>query len=130
MRRLYKMPPREKIDTHELAWAAGLFDGEGHVAAKRGKRKHDPQRLVYRVVILDIRQKDRRVLDRFVKAVGAGKVYGPYRKNKISDFRYFCYMLCSFYKVEKVIRLLWPWLSPIKRAQASTAIHNWRNEPR
>jgi hypothetical protein len=52
----------------ELSGAAGFFDGEGCFSyAVKG-----------RYACVTIMQVDRRVLDRFLNAVGVGKVFGPY----------------------------------------------------
>jgi len=121
------------IDTHELAWAAGFFDGEGHIAYKRGARNNDPQRYIWKNIILEIAQKDRFVLDRFQKAVNCGAVYGPYRNganDKNKGFYSYRYVASSFYKIRDAVNLMWPWLSPLKRIQAEEAITGWLNEPR
>lgn len=57
-----------------------------------------------------ISQKDREVLDRFQRAVGAGKIC-------ISRgmFYYYIYTL----KADKVLSQLWPYLSRIKKEQAT-----------
>lgn len=60
------------IDGVEIAWAAGLFEGEGSlsVMAKKGGRP---------AIQLSITSTDHDVLERFTVVVNAGKVYGPYR---------------------------------------------------
>lgn len=100
----------------ELAWAAGLFDGEGHVGSRtegRGRHAH--------VALIDISQNDRRVLDRFRDAVGHGKVYGPYRQRegRNPQFHYAAY---RFEKVQAIMAMLWEFLAPVKRAQAAAAL--------
>jgi hypothetical protein len=72
---------RVKVVTsnRELAWAAGFFDGEGHV----GISTQEEPSGTYRYPILIINQTDRRPLERFQHAVGIGRIYGPYdRKNE------------------------------------------------
>lgn len=58
----------DDIPETERAWAAGFFDGEGSATYIKARRKLE----------VSAKQVDRRPLDRFVKAVGWGKVYGPY----------------------------------------------------
>ena len=52
-----------------IAWAAGLFEGEGTVIAF-GSRKHQ------RSLALSMTDED--VVLRFAATIGAGKIYGPY----------------------------------------------------
>lgn len=94
------------MTTHELAWAAGFFDGEGSVFLSAKKQPR-----------LNIGQNDRAVLDRFLAAVGVGRVNGPYRGK---DFYYF--QTTTFEKTQAVIALLWKYLSPVKRAQAARVL--------
>ena len=121
------------IDTHELAWAAGFFDGEGHIRYKRGDRHNERTRYTWKNILLEVAQKDRRSLDRLQKALGCGKVYGPYRNGAIgSNKEHYAYRfcLCGFYDIKAAIDAIWPWLGEIKREQASIAINGWINEPR
>jgi hypothetical protein len=55
----------------ELAWAAGLFEGEGSVSLML-KASGRPS------IQLCLTTTDRDVIDRFALIVGAGKIYGPY----------------------------------------------------
>jgi hypothetical protein len=62
----------------EMAWAAGLFDGEGCVSASHAegrKRKDGTQRTYPRLYVGNT---DVRLLIRFQQAVGVGKIHGPY----------------------------------------------------
>lgn len=104
----------------ELAWAAGLFDGEGWVGGdepKRGKRLR-----------LNLSQNDRYVLDRFKAAVGVGNVtgpYGPYQraldKNR-NRKPHFQYDTQDRYHIWEIYSMLKPYLSPIKCQQFEIAI--------
>jgi hypothetical protein len=99
-------------DTHELAWAAGLCDGEGWIGTYRRGAKRRLQ------VRLQITQIDRYVLDRFRAAVGTGKVRGPFSDHRPRHSPKFGYEAISCQQVQAVIAMLWRWLSPVKRAQA------------
>lgn len=55
----------------ELAWAAGFLDGEGNCRCwSDGKHSYPRMQLT--------QKDDTEPLERFVEAVGVGKVYGPY----------------------------------------------------
>ena len=113
------------MNTHELAWAAGFFDGEGHIGVHVGD--HSQGRPWKRIdLYLSISQVDRRVLDRFRDAVGVGSVNGPYihpsvaaRKNE--QPRYY-FTTAKFEHIQAVVAMLWQFLSPVKREQALSAL--------
>lgn len=73
------------MNKEDLAWAAGFFEGEGHVkAAKRGKNKW---------FAVEVAQVYREPLDKLVNIFG-GKVYGPYgpySSNKQAYYQYIIY---------------------------------------
>lgn len=95
------------MNREELAWAAGLFDGEGHSSPRYGATR------IYQRV--DVGQKNREVLDRFAAAVGVGKVSGPHvnAKGHIM-YRYAAY---GFEKTQAIAAMLWSWLSRVKKEQ-------------
>ena len=102
----------------ELAWAAGFFDGEGHVGCciHRSKTQNDFKRLT-----LTIAQVDRQVLDRFQQAVGVGTVNGPYEHGK-NRTRYFIYQGSTTSHVLEIHKLLEPFLSTVKQEQFINAL--------
>lgn len=118
-------------DSHyELAWAAGFWDGEGcmNFTDNLGTLA-DGSRKRYRQWHAVIGQKNRRVLDRFQKAVGMGKVYGPYKssiKNLVKPPEETAYnyqwRVGSVNDVTALGMLLWPWLSEEKREQIVTKL--------
>lgn len=113
------------LNREELAWAAGLFDGEGYIGCRIIKRTRGgwPQGQLK----LSISQNDRQVLDRFQLACGGlGKVLGPYKSCKPGNIHY-DYQTQKFETVQQVICLLWPWLSPVKKQQATNACRKIRS---
>jgi hypothetical protein len=102
-----------QFDTHELAWAAGFFDGEGSIFYRGRKRRE---------LTLTVAQADRRPLDRFVKTVQIGSVRGPYKPRYKNGKPYYVYSIASHLRVQAVIAMLWKWLSEPKREQASGAL--------
>jgi hypothetical protein len=93
----------------ELAWAAGFFDGEGHIS-RRVNDAAPPQVIVGQ-------HYDPVCLHRFQAAVlGIGKVYGPYiYKTKPNNGPAFMYKVSSFENGQAVIAMLWKFLSEPKR---------------
>jgi hypothetical protein len=90
----------------ELAWAAGFFDGEGHVGFLQ--RTCDMQ--------IGISQNTREVLARFQAAVGLGHVNGPY-KSPWAKNPYYTFNLGGHRGVVQVMERLAPWLSLPKLEQ-------------
>lgn len=113
----------------ELLWAAGFFDGEGHAAFRRSARYCDKQRRVYQTSMIDIRQKDRRVLDRFAAAVGCGKIYGPYFNKNFPNSGYFCLAIGKGKDVVAVAEKLLPYVSAVKKGQLFSVIKGWNERP-
>ena len=99
-----------KYNHTELAWAAGLFDGEGYV----GWVKNCGMRL-------SIGQVHRYVLERFMSAVGVGKIVGPYAfKQRIDGYNRkprYDYVTQTHESIQAIACVLWPHLSAVKREQ-------------
>ncbi len=100
----------------EIAWAAGFFDGEGTTAVIKAKGR------VHFRLSLSITQFDPDSLHRFQKAVGAGRVYGPYGRR-------WSYSAQKAKDVHNILDLLWPYLGNIKRDQANAAIEKHNDNP-
>jgi hypothetical protein len=101
------------MDRHELAWAAGFFDGEGW-AAKRKPRGVGAQ----------INQADndgvQSALTRFQDALGGlGRIGGPVRKPDRKDL--YRWVVSSNGDVQLLLDLLKPWLGPVKLLQLASA---------
>jgi len=93
----------------EIAWCAGLFDGEGCTSVLKAQRDK------YAYVRMSISQKTPEVLERFQKTVGHGKIYKAETREMYS---------LDIYKHEDVadtLNQLWPFLSEVKKKQALVA---------
>lgn len=99
----------------ELAWAAGFFDGEGSSGYY-----HQNQRISACVV-----QKDRRPLDRFLAAVGFGKIYMP-GANPNHCYRW---QVTSTRGVKQLYDILKPFLSTPKIEQFESTLQQHRDRP-
>ncbi len=95
------------LDTHELAWAAGLFDAEGSAGAYRTRNHYSP-----RLSLSQAGEVRPEVLERFHSAVGGkGCFIGPVR-----GYLYYWYTH-RFETIQAASAMLWPWLSRPKRVQ-------------
>lgn len=104
------------MNTEELAWAAGFFDGEGHVRFDdRGSRSID----------LAISQNHIQPLMRFRAAVGLGSVGGPYRSNNPKAQPSWEYRSSRWAEIQQIACMLWPWLCDVKREQFRSVLERY-----
>ena len=100
------------MDRHDLAWAAGFFDGEGW--ANRSGRG----------VQARINQADPhgmpQVLLKFQRSVGVGRLKGPTFEEGKQDL--YGWEATSRRDISRVADLIGPWLCPAKRAEFEAAL--------
>jgi hypothetical protein len=107
----------ESLDTHELAWAAGLFDGEGSTYVGNQIRPDRPRN--GKVLRMALTMTDFESVRRFHAALGGlGQVVGPYPLGKTQLLPQIRWQVGSFEYAQMVIAILWRWLGPAKREQA------------
>lgn len=94
----------------DLAWAAGLFEGEGsfylHTSGKDGKN-------VYCKASLGMTDQD--VVERFASIVGFGAIYTNQLKSGKTNYKW---AVASFEYVQAVVCLLWSQLGERRKAKA------------
>jgi hypothetical protein len=113
-RSLPRLPDPSRSARTELAWAAGLFDGEGSASICGPASRQYVQ--------LEIPQSSAgampETLQRFRAAVGAGWLNGPYPpRSPWSRLPQYRWTLGAREDVGRVLSLLWPHLSAVKRDQ-------------
>lgn len=110
------------------AWAAGFFDGEGWIGLVAAVRRQDGYR--WRRLRASVSQKgdgsqSADVLLRLQDALGGrGRIEQHGRGGS------FKWVAADRDAVTDVMRLIWPWLGSVKRAQARTAIDAFDAQPR
>lgn len=98
--------PRLKINREELAWAAGFFDGEGHI--RYGEYRNTSGGIKSTGMRTHIPQIDPRPLQRFQAAVlGIGIIDGPRRSLNPNHSAQWLWRAASFEDVQAVIAPLW-----------------------
>jgi hypothetical protein len=99
----------------EIAWAAGLFEGEGSITGSGGR--------------LDVRVKmtDEPVVRHFAKVMDCGRVYGPYNYEYRDGSKRKPHWVWVAVSTEAfdVLQILWPWLGERRRAQALAVAWTW-----
>ena len=114
------LPERAASHDEMLAWAAGLFDGDGSTCFER-----HGTRAGYRRAEMAITQTSRAgvpaVLLRFRELFGVGHINGPYGGSTEREpvYRWKAHKLSE---IEAIGQLLWPRLGAVKRMQASNVI--------
>lgn len=108
-------PLEERSRTTEIAWATGLFDGEGSTSLAGPSDRP--------FVKLELSQSSATgvplLLKRFQAAVAAGFIGGPYApRNAWARLPQYRWSLGARDEVERVLELMWPLLSTHKRDQA------------
>jgi hypothetical protein len=92
------------FDTHELAWCAGFFDGEGSTYSQLQSARDRKYINVH--ITLDVAQVNPLLLHKFNNAIGG---YGWFHTSKLRT--------AKFEHVQYIMCLLWKWLGPIKKEQ-------------
>jgi hypothetical protein len=98
------MPTREE----EIAWAAGLFEGEGTITASN-------EQFVVRLV-----NTDEAIVRRLADIVPFGTIYGPYNRQERDGFRRkpIWVWIAARENGLDALALMWPWLSDRRRKRA------------
>ena len=93
----------------DIAWAAGLFEGEGCISVGSKRRPtHAPR--------VSLSTTDEDVVRRFAVIVRCGRVSGPHRKGKYKPF--WLWKTGTFEHFQYIVCLLWYWLCNRRRQRA------------
>ena len=95
----------------ELAWAGGLFEGEGSISDARNCP----------VIAVDMTDED--TVRRFYEIIGFGNVNGPYlSKTRTNRKPHWTWRVSGLHRVQAVIAALWPWLGKRRKQQVRAVI--------
>lgn len=111
-------PPRAWAE--DIAWAAGLFEGEGCVGLNKGHTRALP---TARHIYARITMTDEDVVRKFAKIMN-WRVYGPYNHGKAHHKSQWATMASNFEQVQAMVAMFWPWLGSRRREQARGALRN------
>lgn len=102
----------------ERAWAAGFFDGEGHVAPRKVHMKSknpDLQLALYSYMDVAQTKDGEKMLTRFGRAVGGfGKIMGY---KSLSGKIAYHWRITDLGELQTIAGVLWPYLCDTKKAQ-------------
>lgn len=107
----------ENWSRENLAWAAGLFEGEGCITIS-GKPPHG------RRVVLELGMTDEDVVRKFGAIMGVGHVGGPYhpRTRPLHHKSHWRWTVTGGKQAQAVLAALWPFLCSRRQAKAIEAI--------
>lgn len=104
-----------KPDPLAVAWAAGLFEGEGCISTYNNGQS------AKRYWQLELRMTDEDIVRRLHEVLGVGSVYGPYEQ-KASTKPFWQLNVRKQEEVRQVLELLYPYLGERRRARADEAL--------
>ena len=104
------MSAAQNWSRENLAWAGGLFEGEGCITTRNGG------------ITLKIAMTDRDVLERFLSIVGMGKISGP-RIFKTAHYKpQWIWYVCGAHHSQALLAALWCFLGERRKTKAAEAI--------
>jgi len=107
----------------DVAWAAGLFEGEGSICCAQkykavrnvnGERRKSGFRWW-----LVMHSTDRDVIEKFFRVVACGKMYGPYQDKRSVDYKpQFRWATTTLDDSQSVLKRFYPFLGERRREKA------------
>ena len=103
------------MQREDYAWAAGLFEGEGSFCLASARRTQPNATLS---------MCDEGTVKRFHEVIGCGQFYGPWQnKGKGQNGApYWRWSATSYENVQAALAMMWPWLSPRRRARGAEVL--------
>jgi hypothetical protein len=102
------------VDREALAWAGGLFEGEGCITVYRQRPPNIRNRSPRGHLL--VQMKDEEIVRRFHRSVSLGTVRGPYTRHDGKPDLW-VWRAGSFEEFQAVLAMLWPWLGSRRRAR-------------
>src|SRR3990167_9215425 len=108
------------INREGLAWAAGLFEGEGYFSIPKANGR------VASITTGINGFTDLDVLQRFMTIAQMGRILGPYNRlsptTGLPQKPSYQWLVCSFEEVQALVAMLWPWLGARRRGRAKECL--------
>lgn len=102
------------MSREELAYAGGLFEGEGWFTISRTKSPYP---------IMAIDMNDREPLERFARAMNMGHVNGPYGPYGVEKHASFRWQVSGVAQVQSASKLIHEWLGERRRKRLDEVLH-------
>lgn len=103
----------------DLAWAAGIYEGEGSLYVCR------------RTMLMSVKMTDLDVLQRLRDVMGFGVVYGPYTLLNFPQRKpTYAWQVGNFEGMQAACAFFWPWLGMRRRAKIVEVLTTIATRPR
>jgi hypothetical protein len=89
-----------------MAWAAGLFEGEGSFSCASSR------------VMSRLSSTDEDVVRKFREVVRVGRVYGPAMHGHLGTKPLWTWQVTAFEDVQAIVAMFWRWLGQRRRKKA------------
>lgn len=110
-----------------LAWLAGIFEGEGTIRwTKAAPKRDDGSHPGGQSLDLSIAMTDEDVLRRVAEIAGVGKVFGPYQPKPETRKPIFTYKVTGANGYALIVAIF-QWLHSRRKEQALATIKQWSN---
>ncbi len=110
-----------QIDREQLAWAAGIFEGEGSISVSGSNNRNH--------IGLQMGSTDYDVVATFYRIVGVGHIYGPYVRG-VNRKPLMAWQTGKFEDAQATLAMLWPWLHERRQATVVSALKTWHERRR
>lgn len=100
------------VEREQLAWAAGLFEGEGTFSRSQ------------KVPIAQLSSTDADVVEHFAEVMGFGSLYHFTRRDPWKNGM--TWATTTFEQMQATVAALWPWLGERRRARATELLLAYR----
>lgn len=108
----------------DLAWAAGLFEGEGCFSFRTSYNNHKNGQIYTQYQpTAQISMTDIEILERFLRIIKVGYINGPYQYKPITRKPIWIWRCVTVPDVKAVLNLLKPWLGK-RRLQKAKVVLN------
>jgi hypothetical protein len=96
------------IKENNIAWAAGLFEGEGNISSQWLTDSRTGFK--YLKIKISITSTDKDVVEKFCSVVNCSKVNGPFKKKNINHKDYYTWATCRRTEALRILSEFKPYL--------------------
>lgn len=101
----------------EIAWAAGLFEGEGTICFSNS------------TILISVNMTDKDILEKFFKIVQGGYFNGPYKRPNPKWKDSWQWRVQGGAWCQTIIAMFWPWLGERRKQQFKDSMESWKLVP-
>jgi len=103
----------------DIAWAAGVYEGEGYVNISKAGNKLKKDGSEYKRIQVSVVQKEPWLIDRLLQ------LFGGHKYLRIQEAQPLYSWICSGSRASGFLMTIYKFLSPWKQIQADAALNKW-----